>query len=738
MLPNPLLMNDWNIRSFLRAFIALQAALLVLVLLSAIGIDIYPLRYLVGFIYLAFIPGIIILRILKMHQLGQVRTVLYAVGLSLAFNMFLGLIENILLPLVGIARPLSTIPLFIVWTVILGLLCFICYKRDRAFSSQCQISLSSLFTAPVLLFTLLPLLAILGTQLVNNFGNSTLLLVAIGLIGAAFILLLIKKGIPESVFPLAIFSISLTLLWHQSLFSNYLTGYDIFTEFYFLSLALKAGFWDWTINHTYNAMMSVTILPAVYSQILKIDGAEIFKAIYPIWYSLVPVGLYEIYRKFFDSRQALCGVLLFVSMFVFYSMMPSVTRQMIAELFFVLLLLLITGREATSSQKSLFIIFGAGLVVSHYSLSYMFIAYLLVTSVILLLFKKRNAYIAPYTIILIIVICLAWYIYTSGAAPIVALANVGNRLLSNLNLELLNPFSRDVFTVGSGPAQDIFHSIYRIFWYLTLFLIALGGALWFIRDFRQRKGPKEYFTIAAASYALLGACIVIPFFSEQLGRDRMIHIALFGVAPFLVIAWENIVAFSARFFKNAGQASLYVISNILIGISLILFLFFNTGFIFELSYSQVPTSLPLSASSFDAPDRQVPSSYRVLFRSIWPSEQEIHSAQWLGVSRNTTQNIYATLDDIRVPSLSGYGMVPEGSTTAILPPSKSDQIESGYIYTGYVNNLYGYGMTNPSFLKVRPKDPFEVAIWDFPDISSKIKNSDLIYTNKTSVIYLAK
>jgi uncharacterized membrane protein len=77
---NPLQMVDWEIRKFLKVVLVAQLVMLGLVGLSALGFGIPVLTQIVGFIYLTFIPGIIILRILRLHELGSVRTLLYSVG----------------------------------------------------------------------------------------------------------------------------------------------------------------------------------------------------------------------------------------------------------------------------------------------------------------------------------------------------------------------------------------------------------------------------------------------------------------------------------------------------------------------------------------------------------------------------------------------------------------------------------------------------------------------------------
>ncbi|MDY6895329.1 MAG: hypothetical protein SVO01_07950, partial [Thermotogota bacterium] len=86
-LNNPLQMNDWEIMRFLKVIFSIQLALWVVIGLDYTSLQIPILRELISFIYLTFVPGILILRILKLHNLGNIETILYSVGLSIATLM---------------------------------------------------------------------------------------------------------------------------------------------------------------------------------------------------------------------------------------------------------------------------------------------------------------------------------------------------------------------------------------------------------------------------------------------------------------------------------------------------------------------------------------------------------------------------------------------------------------------------------------------------------------------------
>ena len=109
-LPNPLQLNDWDNRRLFWTLQALQITLIVVVCLDLIGYHIPIAREALAFLYVTFLPGVLVLKALRLHGLGTIETVLYSVGLSLAVLMFTGLAANIIYP-VGM-RPFSLEALF--------------------------------------------------------------------------------------------------------------------------------------------------------------------------------------------------------------------------------------------------------------------------------------------------------------------------------------------------------------------------------------------------------------------------------------------------------------------------------------------------------------------------------------------------------------------------------------------------------------------------------------------------
>ena len=100
-----------RIDNTLKIALAIQIAILSIISLDLVGLQVPILREIIGFLYLTFIPGGLLLRIFRFRKLNLVDNVLYSVGLSIAFIVTTGLLANELYPVIGILRPISFVPL---------------------------------------------------------------------------------------------------------------------------------------------------------------------------------------------------------------------------------------------------------------------------------------------------------------------------------------------------------------------------------------------------------------------------------------------------------------------------------------------------------------------------------------------------------------------------------------------------------------------------------------------------
>ena len=312
-------MSNLEIGRLFKAALIIQLATYIVVFL-----DIPFLRQVTTFIYLSFLPGSLILRIVKLDKISPIKGILFSLGLSIAFLIFVGLLLNEIYPVLGILDPLSTFPSVASICAVILVLYVVTYHRGKDFSKSITTNLKFHALVPLLICVLF--MTIFGTILASTSGSNSVLLLLVIVTSLLVLCSFSKRLVPPRLHPLVVIVISFFLIFHVSLISKYLVGYDINLEIYFAKLTYNASFWDRTIPHVYNSMLSVTILPAIYSNFLGLDLNWVFKAVYPLIYSIVPLILYLAYRKLTSSRIAFLSVFLFMSMDGFWLMVGIARR----------------------------------------------------------------------------------------------------------------------------------------------------------------------------------------------------------------------------------------------------------------------------------------------------------------------------------------------------------------------------------------------------------------------------
>lgn len=631
---NPFQINDWKFSKFLKIILSIQFAMWSTIALDAVGFQIPIIRQFIGFFYLTFVPGILILRVLKLHKLGNIETTLYTVGLSITTLMFTGLFMNVVYTFFGISKPLTELSFIITISILVFLLCVLSYARDKDFSNPTFINFENLLSSPALFLLLIPFMSVFGTYLFNFYNINFLLMFLIIIVAILCILIGLDIFIPRSLYSLAVFVISISLLYHRSLISIYLWGYDIHTEYYFANLVKINSFWDSGIPGNVNAMLSVTMLGPIFSNICNLSLIWVFKIIYPLLYSLVPLGLYRIIKKKTNEKIAFLSSFFFMTIPPFFNAMVWTVRQQIAELFLLLLILLMTDKVINKTKRSLlYIIFGFSLSISHYGLSYIYMFSLISIYPILFLMDnqviqrvKATLYrglsnsrnnglekmnISLGFILLFTIFTLAWYIYVSHSSAFYTIMRIGAHIASTLFSDFLNPEAtrglKFILMKTASPLQEV----YRIFHLLSQFFIVVGIYA-SVRNMINVKFGKEYNAFSLVNLALCLAGIAIPYFSRSLETERLYHITLLFLAPFFVIGGiatlDKIKKISGMGFGEDNRK----FSLKLLSIFLAIFLLFTSGFIYEIA-KHTPNSISLNKNT------ELP-----IF-----NDKEVHAAKWL-------------------------------------------------------------------------------------------------------------
>lgn len=729
-IPDILQLNDWKPKKFLRTMIAIHLMMAGGIGFDLMGMEIPILRQVVGFVYLTFVPGIILLRLFKIHRLGISQTVLLSTGLSISFLMFSGFLLNTILSFFNISSPLSIWNVLIFITGLLTLLSILSYKTEKSYLDEpphFKISRSTLY------LILLPLLSIIGTYFVNFQNNNIVLMLLIALI-ALIPLSVVSNKIPSELYPLTLFVISLSLLFSYSLISMYLTGWDIQQEYYYHKLVVNSAFWNSEMWSNLNAMLSIVILPALYSYFLKIDGAWVFKIVYPIIFSMVPVGLYCIYRSQINSDKiAFLSVFFFMSFETFFTELLSLARQQIAELFFVMLFFMTVNDTLNKNTRNLlFIIFSASLVTSHYGLSYIYIIFIIFIYIFSLDLVRNSALkwlklpefnlnksTLFYFVVFFIIFTLLWYINISNASNFRNVVRIGDHISNSIITDFFNPDTRNAETLMAIGLKDpnflsSGREIHRALQLITQFFIIVG----ILRIIIGREFPKikaEYFYLSVASFAMLLLSIILPNFAAQLNITRLYHITLLALSPFFVIGGLFLMQKSIGIFKINNLIEKSCI--ILILVIMIPYFLFNTGLVYEMT-NDAPTSFVLGMERLKSDNKT-----KVGFYSAYIPEQDVYDARWFDKYKITNKEINADSDSLGKVLIS-YGMLTPYTGTQISNITMLRKIPSKYyLYLRKLNVCDNTIVTG--FKKIANKSI----------VLPLINNSARIYSNGCGEIY---
>jgi len=680
-------------------------------------------RQAVGFFYLTFIPGMIILKILKLNETDTIGKILFSVGLSIAFLMIIGLLVSELGTLAGISNPLSIVPLMILLNSVILLLGFLGYLREKDFRfSLTENGKLSLFT----FFMLgLPLLSVVGAIWVNSFGNNFILLSMIVIIsGIVILIILSKRRIQTKHYPLAILVIAIALLFHSSLISSYIYGHDIHFEYYVFKSTQNDSHWNSTVTYSnvpayisFNGMLSITVLPTIYSNILGMEATWVFKIIYPLIFAFVPLGLYQLFKMHVGKKIAFLSSFFFISNASFFTELLSLSRQMVAELFFVLLFLVLLNKKMNPfSKKLIFVIFSFALVVSHYSTAYVFMFIIFLAWLLSFLRKTRTQGITASSVALFFIIAFSWYIYTSGSGPFNGLLNAGDYISRSVLTDFFSLGSRGELVLrglGLESAPSFWHLMSRGFAYITEFFILFGFITYMLK--RERNVfDKEYMLISSLNMVLLIMNLIVPRFASSINMSRFYHLELFFLAPFCILGGESFVksALNRLHVKNTQLSSVFLL------LVFVLFFLFQTGFVYEVA-SDDSWSVPLSGY------RMGDIRMRLLG---FPNEQDLFGVKW--VSKNTdVQNelIYADPGYTHF-EFASYGMINIDKTVPMISKTTILEISGtlrGTVFLGRVNvvdgifNVYGQ----------------EAQMWNTTEITPILNNMNKIYSNGDSEIY---
>ena len=544
-------------RQFLLAIIAIVVLTDVAVLF-----DIPVLRQLLGLLFFTFLPGLLIVLILRLDKLELVTKLVLSVGLSVAFSMLFGLLVNSSLLAIGYTTPLSTVPLLISFSIAIATLAAVAYIRNRNITfSFSGLNLTTREKALLIVPSFFPLLSIAGMRIMNLTNNNMMLMVLLFLIPAYVIFISFSnRKVPQRVYPIAILMIGVALVLMFSLRSAHILGADMHWTYDLYQATSQNLHWSILRNSILDACLSITLLPSAVQSVLNINPEYIFKVFYSLIFATAPLCIYSISKRYVHESYAFIASICFMSQFMFISAAYS-PRSILGIFFFALAMMVLFSIELKPIQRSLlFILFMVSMVISHYSAAYItfflilgaFLGLLIIQQTLkagkigaskgrevepqstLEKYTPRNI-LSPTIVCLFFVFLFFWYSQVT-AAPFVAGVNFIEGTFANLNQFFIFE-SRSGGNVPAVLGEDIMykgipHKIEFVFTWIIFTFIAIGAiAMWrrlmFSRGSRRLKPgalranfEMEYLVMTGLCGALLVAMVALPVVGTAYGIQR--------------------------------------------------------------------------------------------------------------------------------------------------------------------------------------------------------------------------
>ena len=323
---------------------------------------------------LLVVPGIILLRALRVPRFIVFSFPVYVPCASLIVLLGSGLAVDLIGPLIGVATPLRAGPLLVGVEVTSAVLLAASINAPPSVAIRWRWpSRPARLAWPLIL----PLLAAVGALRLNNGHSGGAAVLAMSACAALLITaVILSSRLDESLLVVILFASCLAMMWSRSLRAALVPGFDITSEYYDLHQTVLTGIWHTAHpGDAYGAMLSVTVMPAELHFLSGVPDLLLFSVIYPAIGALLPIAVFSLARRILSRRWALIA-----ATFVIVPAsqdLPVVARQETAIVFFAALLAaMLDARIQRRLRWALVALLGLAMVLSHYSTTYLAISFI--------------------------------------------------------------------------------------------------------------------------------------------------------------------------------------------------------------------------------------------------------------------------------------------------------------------------------------------------------------------------
>ncbi|MDG6988699.1 MAG: DUF2206 domain-containing protein [Nitrososphaerota archaeon] len=576
--------------------------------------------------------------------------------------------------------------------------------------------------------------SVAGISLMNAYSENWLEIIFL-LSVLALPMMMVFRPPDARVYPMALWTAAVALVWHTSLFSNGLVGFDIQGEYYVANLVLSHSSWHAATALIDNGALSVVLLAPAYSLVSHVPLIWTFKLTYPFLFSLVPLVLYRVFRSQTSEPVAFLGSYYIVVTYVFYTEILAVASQEIAELLLVMLVLFIVEKRLGRAPLVVSLL-TIGVVISDYSIAYLTLLLTIIAWVVLLIARSRlpsmivrrpnqdrastpnssgetwkngqtvRARLANWRFLLLLtLLVLSWNI--AVAASISFSDFVG--LIRHAEQAFVNSFLNPLTVQGVGVISSPSFPLQTVSRYLTgsAVVFAVIGLVWVARSHRTAGFQAEYTALSVSALILFGLTFIVPDFGAALNIERIYHVSQLLYAPLTIVGLITIARVCvAKFtkFSLSHTAALKIVA-----VFLSVFFLFNSGVAYLASGQLTSGGTAISlTSNVDY------AAFNLL---------EVSGATWMVGHTPNGGHMFA--DVYRRLLLADY----EGNSSLQIPINFLDIPVGSEILLGSFNIQSGSVLVTKSYQNY-------MVIYSYERISDHLANSSLVYDNSGTKIFL--
>jgi len=395
--------------------------------------------------------------------------------------------------------------------------------------------------------------------------------------------------IKEKFYPYIIFGISIIMVLTTTLAGPNLVGSDIHLDYYYAQLRNGRDVLPPLVGQPQGTSILAYLTDWIWA----------YKIIYPLMFCIVPILMYYIFRRWTDSTKSFMGSFFFIAFPVFFLELPTIPKQMVAQLFFMggLTLILLNRQE---KKLNLLLIIIIGLVpLLHYSIGILgsIILGMGLLTAIILKHKVRKPLLMGFLSIIIVssiyfpiaedgaVYKKLGFLYNSFVPPPIQISFPPVEQPTDQVPDITMPGEKVPFLdryetlLKSGLGLDFLEvsflgKVFRILQWGLLCLLCVG--LWKLRKIKE-------FLIMSSGFVAIVVLLVVPGWAGIMNSSRFIHVAL------LMLALPVAIPLKPKFLL----------------LFLIPYFLFTSGFIFEVTKQpavdtyDIPYSIGLSNYRMD-------------------------------------------------------------------------------------------------------------------------------------------